>query len=509
VNLDTINQLTPEDLVRLDDKDPGLAEAVLRRLSWLNTARVDQIPDDEDFDWYVWLMLGGRGSGKTRAAAEWASWLSTYPNFRIGIVSPTASDIRRVLMEGESGIIASIPEMRVNKYNRSLSEVYLNNGSSILGFAATEPDRIRGNQFHALIFDELAAYGKNLNDAWDNGVFANRLKYNGREPRIFVATTPRPLEFLRSLKKDPSTRYNSVSTYANRANLAQKAIKEFERRYGGTRVGRQELGGEILDEVEGSLVSSSMIHYVEKESIYDPDELTPPDLDPSNLVRIVVSLDPSGGHKSVKGNDEVGLVVVAKYSGKTESGNDIAIVLEDASEVLSPEKWAERAVRLYYEYFADCIVAETNFGGSMVETTIRSVDPNVKVVVVTASRGKLVRFEPVAHLYERHQIWHRKRFEKLEKQLVLFTYDGYQGERSPDRADAVVWALTELLLDGVEAPVVGASLISSDRKSNVQPVKGGIQRWGEPTTFDQTSDGRLIPVTGRHSRMPVVSAAKL
>lgn len=480
--VDLLHQMQSIAGSRLTPEDEMLLKFIEKRLAWIASARPDQLPEISDESWRVWMMLGGRGSGKTRAGAEFCSWLAgSMPNTRIGIIAPTAGDLRRVIFEGESGLVANIPEDMIVAYNRSLFEMRLRNGSMLTGFSDTEPDRIRGNQFHFCWLDEIASYEK-FEDTWSNINLANRL---GKDPKVFISTTPRPLQFIRRLVKEPTTKVMKASTFDNAANLAKSAIENFQSRYEGTRLGLQELYGEILDDVDGSLVTSSMIMRPSEGAIAHP---LCPEIMPGNFKRVVVAVDPSGSHKKTIGNDECGIVVAARFH---EPGNQ-AVILEDLSGQLSPQEWAQRAIDAYYEWQADAIVIETNFGGEMAVNTIETLDANVRIEKVNASRGKNIRFEPVANLYSQHRIWHYKEMPILEQQLYLFTYDSYQGEKSPDRADALVWALTQLMLTGVDAPLVGATLMGGD----VKRIEAGIGRWEKARALP----GPEVPPPSRESR---------
>lgn len=482
--------LSAADINVLEQSCPGFVDALERRMAWLKTARPDQLPDMDDESWSVWMMLSGRGAGKTRSGAEWVSWLTAKESeIRIGVIAPTSGDLRKVCFEGESGLLKTIPEKLVKSYNRSFNELVLINGSRITGSASTEPDRVRGQQFHFVWLDEVSSF-ENWTDTWSNTILANRL---GKHPRFFISTTPKPLGYLRKLAKDEMTRVMSASTYANADNLAATAVAEFTRLYGGTRLGRQELMGDLLDDVEGNLIS---LNFIQR-----PTQPNAPEILPSNFRRIVIAVDPSGGHKATIGNDECGIVVAAQF----HNPSDQAIILEDLSGVLSPAEWAQRVIAAYYDWQADSVVIETNFGGDMAVNTIQALDQNVKVTKVTASRGKVVRLEPVANMYEQRRIWHFGHFDKLEEQLTLFTYDGYAGERSPDRADAAVWALTVLLLEGKDAPLVSASLIVNARQDPDKARDGnaqtGLDRW-KANVIDPTKVTPISP--GRRTRVPLV-----
>lgn len=381
-------------------------------------ARPEQLPPNSD--WSVWLYLAGRGAGKTRTAAEWLAWQAVnQPDTRWAIVAPTWKDARDTCVEGESGILGILRRYRMlDTYNRTLGQIRLLNGSLIQTFSAEEPDRFRGPQHHGAWCDELAAY--RYEDAWHQLQFGLRL---GEHPRVVITTTPRPIKLVRELmeRDNGSVVVTRGSTFDNAKNLAPSALAQLRMRYEGTRLGRQELYGEIVDDVEGALWTRDLI---EQHRV----QVAP------QLVRIVVAIDPAV--TTGEDADETGIVVV----GVTPDGH--YYVLEDLSCRESPEKWARVAVNAYHKWKADRIVGETNNGGDMIELLLRQVDPTIAYRKVTATRGKLVRAEPVAALYEQGRAHHVGMFEQLEDEMCNWTPDS--GE-SPDHMDAMVWAFTELM----------------------------------------------------------------
>ena len=390
----------------------------MRRALWeAELARPEQLPTSEP--WSTWLYLAGRGAGKTRTAAEWIVWQAILnKNTRWAVVAPTFGDARDTCAEGESGIIPILRQYEMLEfYNRSNGEIRLKNGSRIKLFSADNPERLRGPQHHGAWCDELAAW--RYPDTWNQLQFGLRL---GQDPRTIVTTTPKPMALIRDLSKrdDGSVRIVRGSTFDNAKNLAESALVELRARYEGTRLGRQELYGEVLEDVEGALWTASTIE--------DSRVTVAPE-----LRRIVVAIDPSGG--STSSNDEQGIIV----AGESTSGE--FYVLADRTVRLSPAGWAQVAIEAYKEFNADRIVAEKNFGGEMVESTIRQVDMNVPVRMVTASRGKSQRAEPVAALYEQGRVHHAGLFPQLEEQMITWTPTS---GTSPDRMDALVWAITEL-----------------------------------------------------------------
>lgn len=396
-------------------------EALASRAKWINQARPEQLPPEGD--WATWLILAGRGWGKTRTGAEDVGWYGrANPGSRIAIVAPTYADARDTCIEGDSGLRAVLPASSIEAWNRSLGELILTNGTRYKLFAAEEPERLRGPQHHRAWGDELGAW--RYPETWDQLLFGLRL---GTDPRAVVTTTPRPTPLVRALIKNPRTIITRGSTFENAANLAPAALAQLRERYEGTRLGRQELNAELLDDVPGALWTRERL---DATRVAKPPEMR----------RIVVAIDPSG----TKGGNGDDIGIVAAGIGVDGHG----YVLADRSCNMSPDGWGRRAVALYHEMKADRIVAERNFGGAMVEHVIRTVDRQVSYKEVTASRGKSARAEPVAALYEQSRVHHCGSLPELEDQMVSLTGEGYLGDGSPDRADALVWALTELMLTG-------------------------------------------------------------
>lgn len=370
------------------------------------------------------MILSGRGWGKTRCGSEWIVWEALKrPRTRWAVIARTSADIRDTCFEGESGIISVLRRYGVydeKKYNRTNYSYILPNGSRIKGFSAEEPDRLRGPQHHGAWCDELAAWDKP--DAWDQLQFGLRL---GQHPQTVVTTTPQPIPVIRNLIQRDSTFLTRGSTFENEKNLAPSALAELQLRYHGTRLGRQELYGEILDDVEGALWNREMI---------ETGRIRLEDLPP--LIRIVVAIDPAV--TSGENSDDTGIVV----AGVT--ANNEYYVLDDRTCHVSPEQWAKVAVSAYHDWKADRIIAETNNGGDMVELVLRNVAQNIPVTKVTASRGKRVRAEPISALYEQGRVHHVGGFDQLEDQMCQWIPDS---GTSPDRMDALVWALSELSMN--------------------------------------------------------------
>lgn len=374
-------------------------------------------------DWSTWLISAGRGFGKTRTGAEWVRRRARNPRARIALVGATASDVRDVMVEGESGILAISPPWERPVYEPSKRRITWPNGALATTYSADEPDRLRGPQHTDAWADETAAW--RYAEAWDQLQFGLRL---GGNPRAVVTTTPRPTDLIRTLLADPSTVVTRGSTFANRANLAPQFLARILAKYRGTRLGRQELYAELLDDTPGALWNYTQIEELRVKHH-------------AGLKRIVVAIDPS----TTSDAESAECGIVAAGLGEDDHG----YVLEDVSGVLSPDAWARRAVGAYERLEADRIVAEVNNGGDLVETVIRTVDKNVSYSAVHASRGKHTRAEPVAALYEQKKVHHVGGFAKLEDQMC--TWDAVSGQKSPDRMDALVWALTELMIGGAPA----------------------------------------------------------
>lgn len=381
-------------------------------------ARTEQLPPDGD--WNTWLYLAGRGAGKTRTAAEWLAWEAIKtPATRWAIVAPTYSDARDTCVEGDSGILGVLKRYdAILNWNRSLGEIVLTNGSIIKLFSADKPDRLRGPQHHGAWCDELAAF--RYSDTWDQLQLGLRL---GDKPRVIVTTTPRPTPLIRSLaaRNDNSVALTRGSTFDNAANLAPSALLEFQARYGGTRLGRQELFGEILEDTEGALWTRGLI---DRNRVLK----APP------LARIVVSIDPAV--TNTKDSDETGIVVC----GSTNDGH--GYVLGDYSFRGSPLDWASKAVSVFDEWKADSLLVEVNQGGDMVSAVLKQIRLGLPIREVRAHVGKKLRAEPVAAMYEQGRIHHVGEFAKLEDQMTTWTPDLPD---SPDRLDAMVQAFADLL----------------------------------------------------------------
>lgn len=404
--------------------------AVRRALTdWRIIGRAEQ--QAPEGDWRLWLMLGGRGSGKTRAGAEWTQRMALLlPGARIALVAETLGDAREVMIDGVSGIRRIGPARLRPDYEASRRRLVWPNGSIGQVFSSEDPDSLRGPQFHFAWSDELAKW-KYVEAVFDMLQFGLRL---GDAPRQIVTTTPRAIPLLGQLIAAPGTVTTRMRTADNSRHLAPGFLAGLAARYGGTRLGRQELDGELIADREDTLFRRAMIETCQRPG------------PPPSLRRIVVGVDPPAG----AGRGSCCGIVVA---GLAETGE--GVVLADCSvEGLSPTGWAAAVTAARRRFAADRVVAEANQGGEMVRTVLTGLDPTLPVALVRATRGKFTRAEPVAALYEQGRILHAGRFPALEDQMADFGPDGLSGGRSPDRLDALVWALTALMIDAAPEPRV-------------------------------------------------------
>lgn len=404
-------------------------------------------------DWQYWLILAGRGFGKTRTGAETVRRWSrefTYCN----LIAATADDARDIMVEGESGIIAICPRAERPHYEPSKRKLTWPNGSVSLIFTADEPERLRGKQHMKLWCDEIAAW--RYPESWDQAKFGLRI---GTNPQAVVTTTPRPTQLVRDITADPGTVVTRGSTYANRENLAPAFFATVIKKYEGTRLGRQELDGEVLDDNPNALFQRGDI---------DAGRIAIDAMPITSMDRIVVAIDPAATNNEE--SDETG-IVVAGMKG------DHAYIFADVSGKFSPRGWAQKAVAHFHEKQADRIVAEVNNGGDMVVATIHAEDPNVPVTKVTATRGKAIRAEPVAALYEQHRVHHVGSFTALEDQMCEF--DPIDTSNSPDRMDAMVWAIHDLMLGERST---GALELMRDMKASQSKPAPRAPHWSEGTT---------------------------
>lgn len=418
-------------------------EALALQYDWKFWGRANQ--HAPNWMWRVWLILAGRGWGKTRTGAEWTrEQVEKKGRGRLALVAPTAADARDVMVEGESGILAISPPWFKPLYEPSKRRLTWPNGAIATLYSAEDPDQLRGPQHEAAWADEIAAW--KYSETWDMLMFGLRL---GNNPQCVATTTPKPKMLVRNLVKEsnlneknnrPRNHATKGTTYENRDNLAEGFFQDIVTRYEGTTLGRQELNAEILDDIPGALWSRQLIDQHRKQMY-------------PMLKRIVVAVDPAGKSKTSARLqrlrdkvDETGLVVV----GKGADGH--AYVLGDISGRWTPHEWGSKAVSAYHLWQADRIVGEINNGGDMVENTIRTIKGGeyVSFKAITASRGKKARAEPISSMYEKGWVHHVGPMPLLEDQMCSFTEDM---DQSPDRVDALVWGLTELLLGEEGAPV--------------------------------------------------------
>lgn len=424
------------DLTKLDDLSDEEADDILHH--WPLWARPNQL--EPEVSYTTWLILAGRGFGKTRTGAETIiKWVREGICKRIALVAEDSADARDVMVEGESGILACSPRDFKPKYEPSKRRLTWPNGAVATLFSAEDYDSLRGPQFDGAWCDELCKW-RYAQEAWDNLQFGLRL---GDHPKQIVTTTPRPMKLLKDIILRSDTFITKGNTRENLINLAPPFVKAVIEKYEGTRIGRQELNAELLDDVPGALWNRSMI---EAKRIRPADSLTPIYL--PDFLRIVVAVDPA--KETGEGAAETGIVVV----GVDHKGQ--GYVLQDASMLGSPEEWGTAAVRVFDEWEADHLVYEANQGGEMVAAVIRQAAKSLKekgfrtadyipMKDVHATRGKYVRAEPVSQLYEQGRVSHVGSFPQLEDQMCEFTQEGTMGY-SPDRLDALVWALTELMV---------------------------------------------------------------
>lgn len=419
-------------------------EAAALEYDWLFWARANQLPPSGA--WVTWLVQAGRGFGKTRIGAEWVrTEVEAGRRGRLALVGETAADARDVMVEGESGLLAISPPWNRPKYEPSKRRLTWPNGAIATTYSADDPEQFRGPQFDGAWADEVGKWHSarskeeggltRAESAWSNLMMGLRL---GQDPRCVATSTPRPTPLVKALVKDSTTVITRGTTYDNLRNLSP-SFRQVIARYEGTRLGRQELRGELLEDVEGALWTFGLIDAAR----WRPERKLP------DFRRVVVAVDPAGG--SGERNDETGIGVAGSgmCSCKGEKPELHYFVLQDASGRYSPDGWARRAVRLYQERHADRMVAEANYGGEMVEATVRAVrEPGgaevgkrVSYRSVHATRGKRLRAEPIAALYEQGLVHHVGLFPELEDQQCQWTPDA---DYSPDRLDWLVWALTEL-----------------------------------------------------------------
>jgi phage terminase large subunit-like protein len=403
--------VSPESLAGLSITE---LEIIAARVRWLLTARPEQLTPPGD--WRYWLILAGRGWGKTRTGAEdLAVYGLRHAGSRLAIVAPTYADARDTCVEGESGLLRLLPPRAVTTWNRSMGEMWLTNGSHIKLFSADQPERLRGPQFHRAWCDELAAF--------EQLQFALRL---GTRPQMVMTTTPKPTVLIKELKERDGTDLilTRGRTDDNLAHLSSVVLEQLRERYDGTRLGRQELDGEILEDDESAFWSREIIEAGRITLVAQPI-----------YTRVIIALDPAMSHGP--DSDESGIIVAAEDDKKHY------YILADGSGRYTPDGWAARIAGLAEQYKASMLIAEVNAGGAMIESVMRAHAPGLPVKEVRAARGKALRALPSLAFYEQGRVHHVGNHAVLEDQMCRFTGEGLQGA-SPDRVDALVWALSEL-----------------------------------------------------------------
>ena len=433
ITADVLRSLPDEEVASIL-KQLGPKKAAELQHDWGFWARPEQL--EPDGNWNTWVALAGRGWGKTRAGAEWVRHRIRSGDKIVHCVAPTKGDVRRVMVEGDSGLLNVCWEgdetyrgkhIGFPVWSPTNNSLTWENGAKAVFFSAEDPERLRGPQAYSAWCDELCAW-RNAQDTWDMMMFGLRL---GRHPKVFVTTTPKTTKLIRTILSDENTVVSKGSTYDNAANLAGTFLDAVRKTYEGTRLGRQELYAEILDEASGALWNRSLLAKCEVEKDQVP-----------TLNRIVVAIDPAVTSNAE--SDMTGIIVAGV------DVNGTAYVLEDHTGRYTPQQWASKAIQLYRDHMADRIVAERNQGGDMVRHTLHTEDETVPVKLVHASRGKMARAEPVSALYEQGKVKHVRGLNDLEDQMVQWEPLGSIG--SPDRLDALVWAITDLSLNGYAKP---------------------------------------------------------
>jgi phage terminase large subunit-like protein len=400
--------------------------------NWSLFAQPHQIPPElapNGRPWLTWLLIGGRGAGKTRAGAEWVraqalgmAPFAAEPATRIALVGETEHEVREVMVEGVSGILAVHAPYERPLWIPSRKRLEWSNGAVAQGFSAEDPESLRGSQFSCAWSDEMAKW-RHAEATFDMLQFGLRL---GSQPRQLITTTPRPIALLKRLMCEPSSVTSRAGTIANALHLAPTFLQGVMDRYAGTRLGRQELDGEIIEDRPDALWSRATLEACRVREAPD-------------LQRIVVAVDPPVS--SSKRADSCGIVAAGICSAGI-----VYVIADDTVSSVTPAAWASKAIALWRKCEADALVVEVNQGGDMVKAVINEVDPAVTVTPVRAMRAKWVRAEPVATLYEQGRVKHAGSFAALEDEMCDFASSGLSSGRSPDRLDALVWAVTSLAL---------------------------------------------------------------
>lgn len=426
----------------LDKMFAALGAAGSERLDklWTARARPEQLPPG--WNWRIWMLMAGRGFGKTRAGAEWVRGIAEEDGAaRIALIGATLHEARAVMVEGESGLIAIAPWWNRPAFHPALRRLVWPSGAQAVLHGAAEPESLRGGQFSHLWADEIAKWPRG-ETVWNNAMMALRAGDGGR---AVATSTPRPVPLVRTLlaREGRDVAVTRGRTQDNRAHLPPAFLEAMVRDYGGTRLGRQELDGEMIEDLEGALWSRDLIEQCREEAWSREKRRA--------LRRVLVGVDPPAGTQG----DACGIVVVGL------DADGLGHVLADMSVAgASPEGWARTVARAAAAHGADRVIAEANNGGAMVESVLRAADTGLPVRLVHAARGKVARAEPVAALYEAGRVRHRGVFAALEDEMCgMVIGGGYAGPgRSPDRADALVWALSALMLNK-QGPMVRITVL--------------------------------------------------
>lgn len=466
---------------------PAERDAALSRLNnrekaelayyWPFWARPNQLPPPEP--WRFWLLLGGRGLGKTRTGAEFVRDKVEKGQWRrIALVAATAADYRDTMIEGEAGLVSVSPPWNQPQFNPSKRELRWPNGAIAKCYSAEKPNRLRGPAHDGAWCDELAAW-RYLEEAWAMLLMGLRIPPN---PQCVITTTPRPLKLIKELLKDPTCAVSRGTSYENLSNLAPEFAAEILKRYEGTRLGRQELHAEVLDDTPGALLTLAIIDRNRVKEI-------PPGV---RLVRVVVAVDPQA--TNTEESAETGIVVAARSVPLPPDNLPHYYVLADLSMKGTPLQWGTRAVAAFKHFEADRIVYESNMGGDMVAHVIRSVMADAPVRGVHASKGKQARAEPISAIAEQGRVHHVGAFKELEDQWT--TWVPNSGLPSPDHLDASVWALTDLSTGPEALTDVGAYSLEKAPGERVHygapPAEGGDPDEDEVDRVDRETrdDGR-------------------
>ncbi len=405
-------------------KEKNLSLKANNQYDWMTWAREAQLPPQGQ--WNTWLILAGRGFGKTRTGAETIRhWVKLGESKRIALIGQSLNDTRQVMVTGKSGLLNICPPNEYPRFDVSKNQLIWPSGAVATLYGGDYYEKFRGPEFDTVWVDELAKF-RYAQELWEQLMLCLRLP----PARAIITTTPRPIPILTKIMNDPTTVTTKGTTFDNADNLSPCFLSQIKKQFEHTRLGQQELFAEILTEHQGALWNRRSIVY----------QLNPPE----TFKRVLIAIDPATTHHSH--SDETGIIVAAL------SSDNCVYVLDDLSGRFSPTQWAQTVEKAYYNYKADRVVAEINKGGDLVEGVLKTVAPHLSYHPVRATRGKYARAEPVAALYEQGKVFHIKPFLDLESQMC--TYVPGQGQKSPDRMDALVWAVTSLMLDSESSPTL-------------------------------------------------------